>query len=407
MVYNTVIQIKKYTISICLIWTVLLLVSFLMNYSDSKNERERLALASARNLFGMVSITRAWNAMHGGLYAPVTEQFQPNPYLEVRMRDIVVDDDLLLTKINPSFMTRQLSEIAEKENGVQFRITSIRPTRPQNRPTEREKRYLKLFEQDAVDKGEFILKNNRAYYFYMAPLVTSKSCLECHAKQGYIEGDIRGGISILLPFVMKVPVFSLIFWHSLFAGCGMMLICLASNRLGKAYERIQLHAIVDDLTKIPNRRSFNKTMEMEYKRCLRESFPMSLVMGDIDFFKAFNDTYGHNEGDKCLKNVAGAIKASLKRPLDSCARFGGEEFVIVLPATPLEGAVHMAEQVRSAVENLKIPHEHSLSCRVVTLSLGVAALDSKRMTSPEDLIKKADKALYKAKDNGRNQVQSG
>ena len=77
----------------------------------------------------------------------------------------------------------------------------------------------------------------------------------------------------------------------------------------------------------------------------------------------------------------------------------------MLPATPLEGAIYMAEQVRSAVENLKIPHENSLSCKVVTLSLGVAALDSKRMTSPEDLIKKADKALYKAKNNGRNQVQ--
>ncbi len=114
---------------------------------------------------------------------------------------------------------------------------------------------------------------------------------------------------------------------------------------------------------------------------------MSLVMYDIDFFKAFNDTYGHNGGDKCLKNVAGAIKFSLKRPLDSCARFGGEEFIIVLPATPLEGAIYMAEQVHSAVENLKIPHENSLSCKVVTLSLGVAALDSKRMTSPEDLRK--------------------
>lgn len=398
---------KKYTIPICLMWTVLVLVSFLVNYSDLKKERERLALVSARNLFGMISITRTWNAMHGGLFAPVTEQFQPNPYLDIQTRDIAVDDHLLLTKINPSFMTRQLSEIAEQENGVQFRITSTIPIRPQNRPNEREKRYLVSFEHDAVDKGEFILKNNKAYYFYMAPLVTSKSCLECHAKQGYIEGDIRGGISILLPFAMRVPVFSLMFWHLLFAGGGMMLICLALSRLGKAYETIQLQATVDDLTKISNRRSFNKTMEMEYKRCLRESIPMSLVMCDIDFFKAFNDTYGHSEGDNCLKNVAETIKASLKRPVDSCARFGGEEFVIVLPATPLEGAVHMAEQVRSAVENLKIPHEHSLSCRVVTLSLGVAVLDSKQMTSPEDLIKKADKALYKAKNNGRNQVQSG
>ncbi len=396
---------KKYTIPICLIWTVLVLLSFLMNYSNFKKERENLALVSSRNLFGIISIARAWNAMHGGLYAPVTEQLQPNPYLDDQMRDIEVDDHLLLTKINPSFMTRQLSEIAEEKNGVQFRLTSLRPIRPQNRPTEREKRYLEAFENDAVDKGEFILKNDETCYFYMAPLVTSKSCLECHAKQGYMEGDIRGGISILLPFVMNVPVFSLLFWHFLFAVGGIMLICLGSNKLGKAYETIELQATIDDLTKIPNRRNFNKTMDMEYKRCLRENLPMSLIMCDIDFFKAFNDTYGHNEGDNCLKNVAGAIKSSLKRPLDSCARFGGEEFIIVLPATPLEGGVNMAEQVRSAVENLKIPHKHSSVCKVVTLSLGVAVLDSKRMTNPEDLIKKADKALYKAKNNGRNQVQ--
>ena len=275
---------KKFSALVCLGWVMLVIAAFFMRYEKSRDERERLALAAARHLTGMITVTRAWNAGHGGLYAPVTPAFQPNSYISDRMRDIQVNDQLTLTRINPAFMTRQLSDIAAGENGVRFRITSTRPLRPNNRPNELEKRYLEFFEQSAVDKGEFILEGNKEVYFYMTPLVTDSSCLECHAKQGYSEGDIRGGISIMIPFLMKIPLYFLLSWHLAMAVCGVVIIHLGIHKLSHAYDTIEHLATIDELTGIPNRRSFMAAMDVEYKQSFRDKTDLSLVMCDIDFF---------------------------------------------------------------------------------------------------------------------------
>ncbi len=129
-------------------------------------------------------------------------------------------------------------------------------------------------------------------------------------------------------------------------------------------------------------------------------------MCDVDNFKAYNDTYGHGSGDQCLKKVAQMIKSSLERPGDFCARYGGEEFVVLLPNTALDGAMHIAEIVRSNIEEMGLLHEKSLPKQVVTLSLGVATSEGITFVTHEDLIKHADMALYKAKELGRNQTQS-
>jgi diguanylate cyclase (GGDEF)-like protein len=129
-------------------------------------------------------------------------------------------------------------------------------------------------------------------------------------------------------------------------------------------------------------------------------------MCDIDRFKEYNDTYGHSHGDLCLKKVAQAIRNSLKRAGDFCARYGGEEFIAILPNTGPDGAVRVAERMRSKVEEMEIQHKKSLPARRVTVSLGVAtSQDSATVVSLEELIKHADLALYKAKEQGRNQVQ--
>lgn len=161
---------------------------------------------------------------------------------------------------------------------------------------------------------------------------------------------------------------------------------------------------LDGLTGIANRRCFDEHLDREWRRAARLSEPLSLVMMDIDFFKRFNDSNGHLAGDECLKRVAQALAGNAHRPTDLIARYGGEEFAAILPETPLEGAVKMAEDCRADVEALAIPHPDSATSEVVTLSLGVASIIALAGASPDMLIEAADRMLYKAKGAGRNRV---
>ncbi|MBW2195131.1 MAG: diguanylate cyclase [Deltaproteobacteria bacterium] len=406
IVGKKVMKIKKTILLIISAWVILIVISFLWNYTNVGKEQERIALHSARSFFDHIVITRLWNARHGGLYAPVTEKMLPNPYLDVPMRDIQINDKLKLTKVNPAYMTRQISEIAMEQKGVQFHITSLKPIRPQNKPTAREEKFLKEFEKGIKEKGMFIKKGVKYSYFYMAPLITKKACLRCHAKQGYNDGDVRGGISVTLPFIMKIPFLSLLLGHIVIGLVGLLGIIIAGGRLNKAYETTKKQALFDALTGIPNRRHFSESILREFRLSQRSGQPLSMIICDIDNFKAYNDTYGHSKGDLCLTKVAQTIKTSLKRPSDFCARYGGEEFVILLPNTPLDGAKHIAEKIRSNIEKMGIPHKNSLPTQVVTLSLGVTTSEGTILVSHEELIKRADMVLFKAKEQGRNQVQS-
>ncbi len=160
---------------------------------------------------------------------------------------------------------------------------------------------------------------------------------------------------------------------------------------------------LDGLTEIPNRRRFDEMLESEWHRAQRITAPVSLVLIDIDYFKKYNDNYGHAIGDACLIKVAQAIHCALKRPSDFAARYGGEEFVVILPGTETTGAVAIAEHIRKTIESLEIPHEKSDTSSYVSLSLGVATMTPKQDIMPLELIKAADKSLYQAKEKGRNQ----
>ncbi|AFY72897.1 PAS domain S-box/diguanylate cyclase (GGDEF) domain-containing protein [Synechococcus sp. PCC 7502] len=164
---------------------------------------------------------------------------------------------------------------------------------------------------------------------------------------------------------------------------------------------LELVASLDYLTKIPNRRQFDHFLEIEWRRSCREQTNISLILADIDFFKPYNDYYGHQMGDECLQQVAQAIAQTIKRPGDLVARYGGEEFGIILPTTNRDGAIFVAENIRQAVKDLGIKHERSTINPYVTLSLGIATLTS---TSDQFsiLIKAADLALYNAKQSGRD-----
>lgn len=162
---------------------------------------------------------------------------------------------------------------------------------------------------------------------------------------------------------------------------------------------------IDGLTGVANRRRFDEILGVEFKRAKRYDKPLSIIMIDIDYFKEYNDMYGHQDGDECLKNIATALRETVKRPGDLVARYGGEEFVVVLPQTDESGAWIIANQTKLKIEDLKIPHEKSSISKYVTISLGLATI-TEDIDSVSKLIKEADIALYEAKKLGRNCVFS-
>lgn len=176
--------------------------------------------------------------------------------------------------------------------------------------------------------------------------------------------------------------------------------------LATANRELQILASVDGLTKVANRRRFDEYFEIEWWRSVREELPLSLVLCDVDCFKLYNDRYGHIMGDECLKKVVGAIAQVAKRSSDLVARYGGEEFAVVLANTKAEGALHIAEEIRTQVETLEIPHEESAVSQYVTLSLGVAATAPNLNMGRDRLIAAADECLYEAKNLGRNRAVS-
>ena len=177
----------------------------------------------------------------------------------------------------------------------------------------------------------------------------------------------------------------------------------ANAELRQANQRLKEMANQDGLTGVANRRFFDQSMAKEWARAIREKTPVAIGMVDIDRFKQFNDTYGHQKGDHCLRQVALALKRGVRRPADLVARYGGEEFVVLLPGTDLAGMDRVARKMQANVADLEIPHAASPTGRV-SFSMGIAAQVPDTDTPPESLIALADKALYQAKTNGRNQI---
>ena len=177
-------------------------------------------------------------------------------------------------------------------------------------------------------------------------------------------------------------------------------------QLAEANHALQKLSTLDGLTGIANRRNFDATLKKEWNRAMRHRKSIGLVMLDIDFFKLYNDHYGHQGGDDCLKKVAQSLFDSLHRETDFLARYGGEEFSAVLPDTDLNGSINVAEKLRQTVKEIRIKHAKSKVSDFVSISLGVASIIPLKGSGPEILIAAADQALYKAKEKGRDQVRA-
>ncbi len=394
------------------LWILLISLNLYQQVTDTKQYAQKIATRQAEMFFDHIVSVRKWNASHGGVYVPITEKTQPNPYLDVPDRDVETTSGKRLTLINPAYMTRQLAEMNEGSSGIAFHLTGFNPLRPENRPDLWESEALLAFQKGQKSVSDMGTINGRSYYRYMAPLTVDESCLNCH--QGYKVGEVRGGISVSIPSAnmdafVNERLEHLIITHAIVTLIGSIVLLLSylaqarlSQRLDKAKSRLQL-AYLDSLTLLPNRRYYDAFVKREWKRALRHQYPISMIMIDIDFFKLYNDNLGHIEGDHCLRQVARTLKRFFRRPGDLIARYGGEEFCVVA-ACDAEQIMVLAEILRKAVESMRLPHPASKVSEFVTISLGVATIVPGDDQAFERLLHCADQALYDAKASGRNRV---
>ena len=412
-------RILLYLILLSAIITAAAALSLAYNLNAITDHYQQLAQEMGRTFFKELVIVRRWNASMGGIYAPVTERLQPNPYLDDPHRDLTTTDGQRLTKVNPAFMTRLLAEMPDHTaENIQFRITSLNPINPHNAPDAWERAALQTFERNAVEHFAVVEEPGGRFLRYMGRLVTEQACLGCHAKQGYQLGDVRGGIRVSLPLA---PFEAAIadsrrqsywvhgaFWLmtlTLLWTSGILLLRNVAqleglNRYMKDLNKqLEGAALTDSLTGIPNRLYFDQQLETNMISNQRYGVAFSVIMLVLVHFKQVNDHYGHPVGDRVLREFGQIVKQQL-RLTDQFARWGGEEFIIAAPHTSVDHALTVAERIRTVVAK-----RNFVTVGRVTASIGVT--EYRPGETAMALLERVDGALYRAKANGRNRVEAG
>jgi diguanylate cyclase (GGDEF)-like protein len=244
----------------------------------------------------------------------------------------------------------------------------------------------------------FAYEHLRRYPLLVGVGVSQREVLERWRRSAWLGGAGAGALLLALVLLGGSMIRQLVLRDRL-----QQALRTAKRELEASNDSLRAMALSDGLTGLPNRRHFDQRLEQEFKRAMRDGSALALIMLDVDYFKRYNDRYGHVAGDACLQAVAKAISSSLRRPADLAARFGGEEFAILLPDTGSEGAIAVAEAARQALLQRAIEHNDNPG-RLVTLSAGVAVLRPQRGQSSRRLIEAADEGLYEAKGQGRNRV---
>ena len=367
-------------------------------------------LSQARSHFQGIVLTRAWNAQHGGVYVLKTAGMESNPYLE--NPDIVTRDGQVYTQKNPALMTREISELADQQAGMRFHITSLKPLNPANQADPFEVVALQAFENGQQEVSEFTELDGRPVLRYMAPLVTTQACLDCHRKQGYQVGDIRGGISVTIPIqelqeqlqrnMLAIGLYGIVVTLVLVVTICILIVRLV-RLLNQAQATVEKLAVSDGLTGVYNRRHGMELLAIELSKAQRLSHSLCCLLIDIDHFKQINDTYGHAAGDQVLIKVTAELQKELRR-YDILFRYGGEEFVVLFPGQDMADARGCAERLRQSCADLQVPIDAGTRLIQVKLSGGLTTLREGE-DSGEAVLKRADAALYQAKDNGRNRIK--
>lgn len=389
------------------LWMMLISLSYYQQLKDTKRYAEDIAIRQAAMFFDHIVLIRQWNSSHGGVYAVDDGQLRAEitgaPLLETK-------DGRRLAWIGPTQMARELADAAKSKTVIRFHVASIRPSSPDNKADDWELRALLAFRNGETSVRGIAVLDNQPYYRYIAPLPAAENCPTCVG----LDDDGGGAISVSIP-VASIDAFiserlrQLGVTHGIIASVGVIVLLLSylaqvrlSKRLDKAKSRLQL-AYLDSLTLLPNRRYYDAFVKREWKRAMRHQYPISMIMIDIDYFKAYNDSLGHPEGDQCLRQVARTLKRFFRRPGDLIARYGGEEFCVVA-ACDANQILALAEILRKAIENMRLPHPNSKISEFVTISLGVSTIVPGEHQEFEQLLHAADQALYNAKASGRNRV---
>ena len=403
---------KKYLTSIGLLICLVVLSVFWGFYYRSTELIEKQLLHQGQSFFQEIVLTRQWAANHNGVYVRLEPGVEPNPYLlKVPGLKVVIRDESGQPYVlkNPALITREISELAAQKGLFRFHITSLNPLNPANAPDPFETDALRKFAAGAKESFSYESRDDDVYFRYMAPLVTEQSCLACHAQQGYKEGDIRGGISVTSSATetagkIKESRLFLIFAAILIISLILAIIYLVARSfitdLRTAETKLVEMATQDFLTGLLSRRETFRRLDEELQRSGRLATPFSVLLLDLDHFKQVNDVHGHSAGDLVLQAVAAALRQGV-RPYDLCCRYGGEEFLVILPETALEDAAGIAERLRRDIENLKITAAKETALQI-TASIGAAALLGHETI--DQLIARADEAMYNAKSSGRNRV---
>lgn len=269
---------------------------------------------------------------------------------------------------------------------------------------------VQMPEMDGFETAELMRSNGRTRYIPIIFVTAISKEQKCIFK-GYEVGAVDYLFKPIEPVILqsKVRVFVELYNQKKLVEDQSKLLELRVQELFELRAdncRLENLSVCDGLTGISNRRRFDEYLESNFKNSIRSEKPLSLIMADIDFFKAYNDNYGHLKGDESLIEVARTMVSSIKRPMDLVTRYGGEEFAVVLPETDMNGAIIIAEEIRKNIETLAITHEYSGIAPYITLSLGVSTIIPRHSYSIEEFLNKADTALYKAKASGRNTVVS-
>jgi len=383
-------------------WTLVILASAWLNYANWRAHQLEMAEKSAAAFVGQVMLTRYWNAYHQRVYVPVTKATLPNPYLQVPRRDIVGSDGTVLTMVNPSFMTRQISEMTDSRSYVRFHLTSNRPLRPGNEPTPVEARALERFEVDPTPVSHVLDSPDGELFFYMEPVFTEAPCLSCHQQHGYRIGDVRGGISVTTTLMSSSIPTVVTASHAGLLGVGILGILGFFNRLRSNINVVKYHASRDPLTGLLNRREIEALLEREIQRSQRSKHPLCLMLVDFDDFKRINDRYGHAVGDRALRELADLIRLHTRCGYDAVGRFGGDEFIVLMAETPEDRGVATAERVRMAVEQHRVDGPDGVRLGI-TVSIGLVQ-GGQSECNGENLFARADQALYQVKESGKNRV---
>ena len=407
------ISLGKYAITALILWTIVISLSLYANYRLNTKHLIDIGTTIARSSFNKDILYRRWNAAQGGVYAKQSALTTPNPYLHVAERDISTPLGNKLTMINPAYMTRQVHEIGQKENGIQGHITSLNPIRPENKPDLWEREALERFERGTKEVSSIEEMNGQNYLRWMRPLITEQGCLKCHQQQGYKLGQIRGGISQSVPMavldnLVKGNLRSLWVKHvglwlivSLLIYYSYRVLLGKTLALSKANQKLGELALTDVLTGLSNRRYAMQNLKRLWGESIENNLPLACMMIDADGLKKINDSYGHDAGDVVLCQLATELK-DIVRTDDIVCRLGGDEFFIICPDTNEEGAMNIANIVHAKISLMTVKVADGVWHG--SISIGVA-VKTDSMKNLEELIKAADLGVYAAKSAGKNCVR--